>query len=217
MFTVFPEPAAKPTATEVQTGSVELGESLSLVDDIVRRRAWRMLGEVLAAEELIVWFVDERDEAGGAWWCATAITASARCSSAPAPGRSLRPAHHVTFAVGTAGPVSDRSAAQRGMYKDRIVDVVDRGRFDRVESVLRHQTGIDPRHLGQVLDLAAVGIVDSAWRNGPVEDWHAADGALTDGSVLRIRRTHHVAHPRDRAALAHRDRPHAGLADHHAR
>ncbi|WP_219413451.1 hypothetical protein [Pseudonocardia nigra] len=55
-----------------------------------------------------------------------------------------------------------------------------------VERVLRHQAGIDPRHLGQVLDLAAVGIVNSAWRNSPVEDWHAADGPLTDGAMLRI-------------------------------
>ena len=49
-----------------------------------------------------------------------------------------------------------------------------------------HQVGIDPHHVGQVLDLAAVGIVNSAWRNGPVEDWPAADGLLTDGAMLRI-------------------------------
>ena len=56
---------------------------------------------------------------------------------------------------------------------------------DLVEGMLR-QVGIDPHHIGQVLDLAAVGIVNSAWRNGPVEDWHVADGLLTDGAMLRI-------------------------------
>lgn len=36
-----------------------------------------------------------------------------------------------------------------------------------------------------VLDLAAVGIVNSAWRNSPAEDWHA-QGRLDDGDMLRI-------------------------------
>lgn len=39
---------------------------------------------------------------------------------------------------------------------------------------------------GPVLDLAAVGIVNSGWRNSPVEDWHAGDGPLDDGDMLRI-------------------------------
>ncbi|GAB3002926.1 hypothetical protein [Saccharothrix stipae] len=55
-----------------------------------------------------------------------------------------------------------------------------------VEAMLRHQVGIDPDHVGAVLDLAAVGLVNSAWRNSPVEDWHAGDGPLSDGDMLRI-------------------------------
>jgi hypothetical protein len=35
-------------------------------------------------------------------------------------------------------------------------------------------------------DLAAVGIVNSGWRNSPVEDWHAGDGPLSDGDMLRV-------------------------------
>ena len=61
---------------------------------------------------------------------------------------------------------------------------VDR-RIERCEAILRHQIGIDPQHLGSVLDLVALGIVNSAWRNSPVEDWHA-HGGLSDGEMLRI-------------------------------
>ncbi|KOX19731.1 hypothetical protein ADK67_32910 [Saccharothrix sp. NRRL B-16348] len=57
---------------------------------------------------------------------------------------------------------------------------------DLVEAMLRHQVGIDPHHVGTVLDVAAVGLVNSAWRNSPVEDWHAGDGPLSDGNMLRI-------------------------------
>lgn len=55
-----------------------------------------------------------------------------------------------------------------------------------VGRMLRHQVGIDPDRLDQVLDLAAVGIVNSTWRNSPVEDWHAGTGPLDDGDMLRI-------------------------------
>src|SRR5207248_843005 len=55
-----------------------------------------------------------------------------------------------------------------------------------LEPILRHQIGIDPQRLGPVLDLAAVGVVNSAWRNSAVEDWHAGDGVLSDGDMLRI-------------------------------
>jgi hypothetical protein len=55
-----------------------------------------------------------------------------------------------------------------------------------LEAVLRYQVGIDPDRLGPVLDLAAVGIVNSGWRNSPVEDWHAGDGPLSDGDMLRV-------------------------------
>lgn len=55
-----------------------------------------------------------------------------------------------------------------------------------LEAVLRNRVGIDPDRLGPVLDLAAVGIVNSGWRNSPVEDWHAGDGPLSDGDMLRV-------------------------------
>ncbi|MBN1172036.1 MAG: hypothetical protein JXA67_07665 [Micromonosporaceae bacterium] len=55
-----------------------------------------------------------------------------------------------------------------------------------LEAMLRHQIGIDPAELGQMLDLAAVGFVNSAWRNSPVEGWHAGNRPLGDGDMLRI-------------------------------
>ncbi|MBW4717895.1 hypothetical protein [Saccharothrix obliqua] len=55
-----------------------------------------------------------------------------------------------------------------------------------VARMLRHQVGIEPDHCGAVIDLAAVGLVNSAWRNSPAEDWHAGDGPLSDGDMLRI-------------------------------
>lgn len=47
-----------------------------------------------------------------------------------------------------------------------------------LEEMLRHQMGLDPQRLGGVLDLAAVGIVNEAWRNGPIEDCHSSGGGL---------------------------------------
>jgi len=44
MFTVVPEPAAE----EIRSGSVELGESTSVIDDIVGEGARRMLAEGVA-------------------------------------------------------------------------------------------------------------------------------------------------------------------------
>lgn len=45
---------------------------------------------------------------------------------------------------------------------------------------------VDPDRLGTVLDVAAVGIVNSAWRNSVVEDWHAGRGPLSDADMLII-------------------------------
>src|SRR6478672_3779586 len=62
MFTVVPEPAAGVD----RTGSIQLGESSSLIDDLVRQGARRMLAEALEAEveERIARFAHERDERG---------------------------------------------------------------------------------------------------------------------------------------------------------
>ena len=62
MLTVVPEPMAG----EDRTGGVELGESWSVIDDIVREGARRMLAEALQAEvdAYIARFSAERDERG---------------------------------------------------------------------------------------------------------------------------------------------------------
>lgn len=54
-----------------------------------------------------------------------------------------------------------------------------------INELLRDRVGIDPEELRPVVDLAALGLVNSAWRNSPVEDWHA-DGRLGDADMLRI-------------------------------
>ncbi|WP_322751926.1 MULTISPECIES: hypothetical protein [unclassified Frankia] len=54
-----------------------------------------------------------------------------------------------------------------------------------VRAMLQYQVRIDPDDPGSVLDLAALGFVNSAWRNSPLEDWHS-EGRLDDGDMLRI-------------------------------
>ena len=50
--------------------------------------------------------------------------------------------------------------------------------------LLRERVGIDPDKVGPVVDLAAIGLVNGAWRNTCVENWHA-EGRLHDGDMLR--------------------------------
>jgi hypothetical protein len=52
-----------------------------------------------------------------------------------------------------------------------------------ISELLRERSGIDPGKVGPVLDLAAIGLVNGAWRNTCVENWHAA-GHMTDGDML---------------------------------
>jgi len=54
-----------------------------------------------------------------------------------------------------------------------------------IAQVLRDNVGVDPTQLRPILRLAALGMVNSAWRNTCVEDWHA-EGRLHDGDMLRI-------------------------------
>ena len=63
MFTVVPKSTGD---DDLRTGGVQLGESSSVIDDIVREGARRLLAEALGAEveECIARFADERDEAG---------------------------------------------------------------------------------------------------------------------------------------------------------
>jgi hypothetical protein len=53
------------------------------------------------------------------------------------------------------------------------------------DDVLRDKVGIDPRRLSPVLDLVALGLVNMAWRNTVVENWHA-EGRIHDGDMLRV-------------------------------
>ncbi|MGH8908817.1 MAG: hypothetical protein ACRD0K_20565 [Egibacteraceae bacterium] len=53
-----------------------------------------------------------------------------------------------------------------------------------LRAILHERVGIDPDDAATVLDLAAIGITNGAWRNGPVEDWHA-QGRIRDGGMLR--------------------------------
>lgn len=54
-----------------------------------------------------------------------------------------------------------------------------------IAELLRDRGGIDPGMLGPVLDLAAMGLVNGAWRNTCVESWHV-EGRLRDGDMLRV-------------------------------
>jgi hypothetical protein len=51
--------------------------------------------------------------------------------------------------------------------------------------LLRERGGIDPGVAGSVLELTAIGLVNWAWRNTCVENWHV-DGRLRDEDMLRI-------------------------------
>lgn len=54
-----------------------------------------------------------------------------------------------------------------------------------IADLLRERAGIDPGKVGPVADLAAIGLVNGAWRNTCVENWHA-EGRMRDGDMLRI-------------------------------
>ena len=51
--------------------------------------------------------------------------------------------------------------------------------------LLRERADIDPDNAGPLADLAAIGLVNGAWRNTCVENWHA-EGRLRDGDMLRV-------------------------------
>jgi hypothetical protein len=54
-----------------------------------------------------------------------------------------------------------------------------------IAEMLRERGAIDPGRLGPVIDLAALGLVSSAWRNTCVEGWHA-EGRMHDGDMMRV-------------------------------
>ncbi|MYT28116.1 MULTISPECIES: hypothetical protein [unclassified Streptomyces] len=53
------------------------------------------------------------------------------------------------------------------------------------EETLRTQAHVDPIDLSALLDVLALGITNSCWRNSCVETWHA-EGRLSDGDMMRI-------------------------------
>ncbi|MEV4452568.1 hypothetical protein [Streptomyces mirabilis] len=53
------------------------------------------------------------------------------------------------------------------------------------EETLRSQAHVEPDDLNVLLDVLALGITNSAWRNSCVENWHA-EGRLSDGDMMRI-------------------------------
>jgi hypothetical protein len=54
----------------------------------------------------------------------------------------------------------------------------------RIPVLLRQEVGVDPNDAAVILNLAAIGITNGAWRNSQVEDWHG-DGRIYDGGMLR--------------------------------
>jgi hypothetical protein len=54
-----------------------------------------------------------------------------------------------------------------------------------IRTILRDQVGVDPFHLTAILELTPLGVINSAWRNTVVENWHA-EGRVYDGDLLRI-------------------------------
>ncbi|GAA2454113.1 hypothetical protein [Streptomyces macrosporus] len=55
-----------------------------------------------------------------------------------------------------------------------------------IEQMIREQGASDPASLADVTVLVAIGLTNGAWRNTRVENWHAGDGPLSDGDMLRI-------------------------------
>jgi hypothetical protein len=53
-----------------------------------------------------------------------------------------------------------------------------------LRTLFRDNLAVDPDDVGVVLDLAAIGITNGAWRNSPVERWHG-EGRIDDGGMLR--------------------------------
>jgi hypothetical protein len=55
-----------------------------------------------------------------------------------------------------------------------------------IAKLMREQGVANPDNLGHVAPVWAIGLASGAWRNTVVEDWHAGEGPLSDGDMLRI-------------------------------
>ncbi|MFD4696548.1 hypothetical protein [Streptomyces niveus] len=67
----------------------------------------------------------------------------------------------------------------------RIEEAQARMTEELFEETLRAKINFEPDDLGTLLDLVAIGITNSTWRNSCVENWHA-EGRLSDGDMMRI-------------------------------
>jgi hypothetical protein len=65
-----------------------------------------------------------------------------------------------------------------------VVSSADEPDRARVPVLLREHVGVDPDDAEVILDLAAIGTTNGAWRNSPLEDWHG-EGRIHDGGMLR--------------------------------
>src|SRR6266568_8391250 len=54
----------------------------------------------------------------------------------------------------------------------------------RIPVLLHQEIGVDPNDAAVILNLAAIGITNGAWRNSQLEDWHG-DGRIYDGGMMR--------------------------------
>jgi hypothetical protein len=55
-----------------------------------------------------------------------------------------------------------------------------------IANLMREKGVVDPANLGHIAPVWAIGLANGTWRNTVVEDWHAGDGPLSDGDMLRI-------------------------------
>jgi hypothetical protein len=96
-------------------------------------------------------------------------------------GRSVDPVDG-----GSAGSGDDSGEDNRPLSPDDLRDLLA-------------ERGLDPEDVGQMVDVAAVGIAARWWRNTKVEDWHAGSdvGGLSDADMYRIN-THTTVKVRER-------------------
>lgn len=79
--------------------------------------------------------------------------------------------------------MADASSIPRDIQRriDEAQAMMTEGVFEEMLA----KAGTDPADLAALLDVLAIGITNSAWRNGCVEDWHA-EGRLSDGDMMRV-------------------------------
>jgi hypothetical protein len=66
-----------------------------------------------------------------------------------------------------------------------VIDFAPEREEQLTAGLLRERVGINPSKVGPVADLVVIGLVNGAWRNTCVENWHA-EGRMHDGDMLRV-------------------------------